>query len=191
MKRLILASASPRRMRLLKQIGLDFDVLPSSVPEAWEENTSPLEIAQKLAREKAEAIAGALQSGVVIGADTLVVLGGRILGKPQNPDEAFRSLRKLSGRSHDVITAVVLLDAESGRALADEEVTRVFFREVSDQEIHAYIASGEPMDKAGAYGIQGRGALFVKRIEGCYTNVVGLPLGKLGEMLTQMGVGNL
>jgi septum formation protein len=186
MKRLILASASPRRKRLLKQIGLDFDVLPSSVPETWEENTSPPEIALRLAREKAEAIAGNLPSGVVIGADTLVVLEGRILGKPQNPDEAFRFLRKLSGRSHDVITAVVLLDAESGRVLADVEVTRVFFREVSDQEIHAYIASGEPMDKAGAYGIQGRGVLFVKRIEGCYTNVVGLPLGKLGEMLTRI-----
>ncbi len=186
MKRLVLASASPRRMGLLKQIGLDFEVFPSSVPETWEENTSPLEIAQKLAREKAEAIAGGFPSGIVIGADTLVVLEGRILGKPQNPDEAFRFLRKLSGRSHDVITAVVLLDAESGRVLADEEVTRVFFREVSDQEIHAYIASGEPMDKAGAYGIQGRGALFVKKIEGCYTNVVGLPLGKLGEMLTRM-----
>lgn len=188
MRKLILASSSPRRRRLLEQIGLAFDVIPSSVPEEWDRASVPLEIARRLARDKARDVAGRLSSGIVIGADTLVVLDGSLLGKPRNAEEAMDTLRKLSGRSHAVITAVVVVDAESGRSRAGEEVTQVFFRELTDREIRTYVASGEPMGKAGAYGIQEKGALFVRRIEGCYTNVVGLPVARLAEMLSGMGI---
>ena len=188
MKRLILASTSPRRRDLLMQVGLNFEVVPSSVEEEHQDGLSPLEVARTLAREKASDVASRLSSGIVIGADTIVVLEGEILGKPKDPEDAFQILRKLSGRSHDVITALALIDIDSGKMITGEEITRVFFKEMIDQEISAYISTGEPMDKAGAYGIQGRGILFVRRIEGCYTNVVGLPMMKLTEMLSEMGV---
>ncbi len=188
MKRLVLASSSPRRKELLRQIGLNFDVIPSSVLEKWEENSPPREVARKLAIDKAADVAAGLSSGVVIGADTIVVLEGRILGKPKDTDDAFKILSELSGNSHEVITAVALIETESGRTVTFDATTRVFFREITNRELHAYIATGEPMDKAGAYGIQGKGILFVRRIEGCYTNVVGLPITDLAGKLSSLGV---
>jgi septum formation protein len=188
MKRLVLASSSPRRKELLKQIGLDFDVIPSSVPEKWEENSPPRDVTRKLAMDKAADVAAGLSSGIVIGADTIVLLKGRILGKPKDPDDAFKILSQLSGNFHEVITAVALIEAETGRPVTFDATTRVFFREITKRELHAYIATGEPMDKAGAYGIQGKGILFVRRIEGCYTNVVGLPITDLAEKLSALGV---
>ncbi|PIX85347.1 MAG: septum formation inhibitor Maf, partial [Nitrospirae bacterium CG_4_10_14_3_um_filter_53_41] len=175
MKRLILASASPRRRDLLAEVGLRFEVIPSSVEEEHQDGLSPLEVARTLAGEKAADVASRLTSGIVIGADTIVVLDGEILGKPKDPEDAFQMLRRLSGRSHEVITALVLIEAESGKMMTGQETTRVFFKEMTDREISAYISTGEPMDKAGAYGIQGKGMLLVRRIQGCYTNVVGLP----------------
>jgi septum formation protein len=188
MRRLILASASPRRKELLKGIGIDCEVIVSDVPEVWEAGLSPAGIARKLARDKAEAVAKTLPNGIVIGADTVVVLEGEVLGKPQDPTDAFRMLRALSGKVHEVMTAVAVIDIDQGSLQEAGATTHVHFRQLSDPEIEAYIATGEPMDKAGAYGIQGKGILFVEGIEGCYTNVVGLPLPKLAEILAGMGL---
>ncbi len=188
MKRLLLASASPRRKALLEQIGLVFQVVPSDVPESFPAGTSVREQAGVLAARKAAQIADRVASGVVIGADTVVVLDGRPLGKPEDSEQAFEMLRALSGTSHEVITAVAVMDAANGHTERGDECTQVFFRELSDGQIRSYIASGEPMDKAGAYGIQGKGALLVRRIEGCYSNVVGLPLVRLARLLEPFGI---
>jgi len=187
MERLILASASPRRKELLQGLGLVFEVMISHLPEHPEEGLPPQQIARKLARAKAEEVAGKLNDGIVIGADTLVVLDGEILGKPRDRREAAVILRHLSGRTHEVITGVTVIDTASGRTLQSEGVTQVCFRELSDDEIEQYVSTGEPMDKAGAYGIQGKGILLIERIEGCYTNVVGLPLPALADMLARLG----
>jgi septum formation protein len=191
MKKLILASASPRRKALLEQIGLVFDVVPSDVPESFPAETPPRDSAGKLAVRKAAQIADCTASGIVIGADTVVVLDGRPLGKPEDPEQAFEMLRALSGKTHEVLTAVAVINAADGRMARGDECTQVLFRELSDREIRVYIASGEPMDKAGAYGIQGKGALLVRRIEGCYTNVVGLPLVRLACLLEEFGIRTL
>ncbi len=191
MKKLILASASPRRKALLEQIGLVFDVVPSDVPESFPAETPPRDSAGKLAVRKAAQIADRTASGIVIGADTVVVLDGRPLGKPEDPKQAFEMLRALSGKAHEVITAMAVIDAADGRMARGDACTQVLFRELADREIRNYIASGEPMDKAGAYGIQGKGALLVQRIEGCYTNVVGLPLVRLARLLEGFGIRTL
>ena len=184
MSRLILASSSPRRKALLEQIGLDFEVIPSTVPETWNPGLSPAAIAQTLARRKAEEVARRISSGLVIGADTLVVLDETILGKPADRPEAVQTLKALSGKPHDVITALAVMEVESRRIIVEAESTRVYFKEIPNREIEAYVDTGEPMDKAGAYGIQSKGILFVRRIEGCYTNVVGLPIPRLAAILT-------
>ena len=192
--RLILASASPRRAALLSQIGLTFEVHPSDVVEPplnMYSNKPASEITRELALLKAKAVAEDHKEGVVIGADTLVSLDGELLGKPTDDADALRMLTPLSGTHHEVVTGVVLIDAATGQHSVWSETTQVYFRELSRTEITAYIASGEPSDKAGAYGIQGRGAAFVRRIEGCYFNVVGLPLASLVEHLSifQSNVG--
>jgi len=188
---LVLASASPRRAALLAQVGLRFEVHVSDVPEeADEAGRAPQAVALEHARAKALAVAAAAPGRLVLGADTVVVLDGDLLGKPAHAAEAAAMLRRLSGREHEVITAIVFaLDAGQGaRVLAEHaEHTRVVFRELSEDEIAWYVASGEPLDKAGAYGIQGHGALLVRRIEGCYFNVVGLPLSRTGEVLAELG----
>lgn len=188
---LVLASASPRRAALLAQVGLRFEVHVSDVPEeADEAGRAPQAVALEHARAKALAVAAAAPGRLVLGADTVVVLDGDLLGKPAHAAEAAAMLRRLSGREHEVITAIAFaLDAGQGaRVLAEHaEHTRVVFRELSEDEIAWYVASGEPLDKAGAYGIQGHGALLVRRIEGCYFNVVGLPLSRTGEVLAELG----
>lgn len=192
--RLILASASPRRASLLSQIGLTFEVCPSDVvepPLSMYSNRSASEITRELALIKAKAVAQDRNDGVIIGADTLVSLDGELLGKPSDDADALRMLTRLSGNSHEVVTGVTLIDAATGRDSVWSKTTQVYFRALSRTEITAYIASGEASDKAGAYGIQGRGAAFVRRIEGCYFNVVGLPLASLVEHLSnfQSNVG--
>ena len=185
--RLILASASPRRASLLSQIGLTFEVCPSDVvepPLSVYSNKSASEITRELALIKAKAVAQDHNDGVIIGADTLVSLDGELLGKPSDDADALTMLTHLSGSCHEVVTGVALIDAATGRDNVWSETTQVYFRELSRTEITAYIASGEASDKAGAYGIQGRGAAFVRRIEGCYFNVVGLPLASLVEHLS-------
>ncbi len=187
MKRLILASASPRRKELLEGLGLAFEIITSHCPEVWEKGLSPRQVARKLALDKADDVVGKVDSGIVIGADTLVVLEDEILCKPRDHGDAVRILKRLSGKSHEVITAVAVIDVATGQTLQGEGITQVHFRELSDEEIGRYVKTEEPMDKAGAYGIQGKGILFVEGIEGCYTNVVGLPLPALAEMLSRMG----
>lgn len=181
---LVLASASPRRSALLSQIGLTFEVRPSDVvepPHNIHSNNPASEVTQKLALLKATAVAQHFDDAIVIGADTLVSLDGKLLGKPTDDAEAFEMLTHLSGACHEVVTGVALVDTGTGRKIVWAEATQVYFRELQSTEITAYIASGETSDKAGAYGIQGRGAAFVRRIEGCYFNVVGLPLASLVE----------
>ena len=185
--RLVLASASPRRAALLSQIGLMFEVRPSDVVEPPLNvylNKPASEITRELALLKARAVAQDCCEGVVIGADTLVSLDGELLGKPTDDADALMMLTHLSSTCHEVVTGVALIDAATGQDSVWSETTQVYFRELSKTEITAYIATGEASDKAGAYGIQGRGAAFVRRIEGCYFNVVGLPLASLVERLS-------
>ena len=182
--RLILASASPRRADLLSQIGLTFEVYPSNVQEPTPQNDiSPKVVTQQLASLKAKDVAKRYTEGIVIGADTLVSYKKELLGKPQNGKQALQMLTKLSNKCHRVVTGVSLINLKENREITWSEVTKVYFRKISKDEIQHYINSGEASDKAGAYGIQGRGAAFVERIEGCYFNVVGLPLASLVEQL--------
>jgi len=181
---LILASRSPRRKRLLRQIGLKFTVRPSDVREDVLDHEPPERNAKRIALTKAVQIAKDLKIGIVIGADTIVVLGTRILGKPRTHAEARRMLRSLSGRMHTVYTAFALIDAATQKQTVQIEKTKVWFRTLSGREIAEYVASGSPMDKAGAYGIQDDyGAVFVERVEGCFYNVVGFPLTKFYKTL--------
>ncbi|WP_066353074.1 Maf family protein [Fervidicola ferrireducens] len=186
--RLILASASPRRQKLLKQIGLDFEIIPSSIDETVPPGVAPDVAAVKLAENKAIDVARRLKDGIVIAADTVVALDDSILGKPKDEEEARKMLERLSGRWHRVFTGIAVIDSSSSKKVTDYEESRVKFKNLSSVEIENYIRTGEPMDKAGAYGIQGKGALLVEKIEGCYYNIVGLPLFRLSLVLSHFGV---
>ncbi len=176
-KRIILASGSPRRRHLLRQIGISFTADESSVPEDTDGYGSPSEIVLDLSRRKAAEVASRYPEAYIIGADTIVVLDGTVLGKPANAGDAGRMLRLLSGRTHEVYTGFCIIEKPGERSVCDYEVTRVTFRRLSEEEIDAYVRSGSPMDKAGAYGIQDDyGAIFVEKIDGCFYNVVGFPL---------------
>lgn len=184
MPRLILASQSPRRRALLEQIGVpQFDILVPDVDESYDPTLTPQEIVCSICRKKAEAalILASDPDAIIITADTMVFLDGMRLGKPTDEADAAQMLRSLSGRTHTVCTGVSVARGE--RIETQAETTAVTFRTLTDAEITAYIASGDPMDKAGAYGIQGKPALFVRGIEGDYFNVMGLPLHRLGQML--------
>ncbi|MBO8128583.1 MAG: septum formation inhibitor Maf [Peptococcaceae bacterium] len=184
--KIILASSSPRRQQLLREIGLPFQVRVANVEEALTAKLSPAEQVKMLAERKACAVAEQISGGLVIGADT-VVWDGDILGKPKDENEARLMLKRLSGKEHLVYTGVSVVDVGTGSAVTDYERTRVRFRSLSEEEIIRYVATGEPLDKAGAYGIQGVGALLVEGIEGCYFNVVGLPIVKLRSLLQNFG----
>ncbi|MFZ3170574.1 MAG: Maf family protein [Carboxydocellales bacterium] len=188
MSKLILASASPRRHDLLQQMGLKFSVQVSNLEEIMDANLKPGHLVESLARQKAQQVASMLETGIVIGADTIVVQGNSIMGKPAGSKDAATMLHKLSGTSHQVLTGVAIIDAATGRERVEHEATTVWFRQLDKREITNYIAGGEPEDKAGAYAIQGLGAIFVQGIEGCYFNVVGLPVARLAEMLKYFGI---
>jgi len=188
LENIILASGSPRRKFLLQQIGLNFTCLPSNVQENLFSSRTPSELAQALACQKAGEVAGRLDNGIVIAADTLVVYMTTIMGKPSDREEAFLMLSRLSGKCHQVITGICVMDVKKMIPDQAAEITDVFFRSLSPLEINNYLDSGEWVDKAGAYAIQGRGSLLVSRIEGCYFNVVGLPLNRLSLMLKKQGV---
>ncbi|MEM1055108.1 MAG: Maf family protein [Bacteroidota bacterium] len=180
----VLASASPRRRHLLGKLGLSFDVLPSDADETWPEATAPGPAVEDLALRKAEAIARDRPEALVLGADTVVVLDGEVLGKPRDESEARATLARLAGRSHTVYTGLALVLGD--RRATAHEATGVTFGALTEEEILAYVATGSPMDKAGAYGIQDDlGALFVAGVEGDYFNVVGLPLHRLYRTLRQ------
>lgn len=181
----ILASASPRRKALLTTMGFVFESMPAHVNEDPLPNESPEDMACRLAVEKAEAIAKDHEEALVLGSDTTVVLDGQMLGKPATEAEAFTMLTTLSGRTHEVITSVALVHKASARRIVEASTTRVVFDKLSEPRIRRYVASGSPMDKAGAYGIQDdQGAFFVREIHGDYYTVVGLPLNLLHRMLT-------
>ena len=185
---IILASNSPRRKELLRQVGVSFTVDPADVDERPLPGERPEDYAVRVALDKARVAAARSKNGVIIAADTIVVVDDTILGKPADRNDAERMLTVLSNRVHRVITGLAVIDAASGKTMTNSAVTSVWFRDLSQQEIQSYIAGGEPLDKAGAYGIQGKGALLVKQIEGCYFNVVGLPLSLLGELLRKFGI---
>jgi septum formation protein len=184
--RLVLASASPRRAELLRAAGYEFVAVPADVDEACRSGEAPEAYVRRLAEAKAAAVAEPAGDAVVIGADTTVVLDGEMLGKPRDDEEAAAILRRLSGRAHDVLTGVSV--RRGGAALTDIGRARVTFVRMSADEIAWYVASGEPGDKAGAYGIQGLGSRFVERVEGSYTAVVGLPVDLVQRLLTASGV---
>lgn len=174
---IILASASPRRSELMTLAGFRFDVICADIDEIVPEKALPQEVVMSLALQKAQAVAKDHRKSAVVGSDTVVALDGKILGKPHSESEAAEMLRSLSGRSHKVFTGVAIVCGEKVTSFFEE--TEVEFYPLTDQEILDYVATGEPMDKAGAYGIQGRGAVLVKRINGDYFNVMGLPISKV------------
>ena len=194
--RIILASSSPRRRELLSCLGVEFTVIAPQVEEIPRPEEVPEAFALRAARDKAEAVRQQVLPAergplIVIAADTVVILGRRILGKPRDAQEAAAMLRLLSGRTHRVVTAVCVQELQGRRCRREEcfhTDTRVTFRPLDDWEITSYVASGEPMDKAGAYAAQGLGSSLIRRVEGSYTNVVGLPLAELAETLKKMGL---
>ncbi|WP_226667202.1 Maf family protein [Metabacillus litoralis] len=183
---LILASASPRRKELLELLQLPFEVIPSMVEEVIDEQLQPAEMVQSLAQQKAESVAKEHQDAFVIGSDTLVVYQNQMLGKPSSEDEAKETLKVLSGNTHEVFTGVSIVHEEKIQTFYEK--TAVTFFPLEEKEIEEYVLSGEPMDKAGAYGIQGFGALFVKEIAGDYFSVVGLPIARTSRELMKMGL---
>jgi septum formation protein len=195
-KVLILASTSPRRQQLLREAGIAIEVRPSHIHEEHQPGESPVDYVSRLAKEKAETVARELQSQsqpepkhglvFVLGADTTVIVDDAILEKPRDAADARRMLRLLSGRAHAVTTAVSVARPRDG-TITRTATTQVFFKKISEQEIDDYVAGGEPMDKAGAYAIQGGAGRWVERIEGEYSNVVGLPLSLVKEMLREAG----
>lgn len=183
---IILASGSPRRRELLNTLGLSFTVHPAKGEEIAPDGAGPEEIVKALSRAKAEEVARQFPDKLIIAADTIVYLDGMVLGKPKDEDDAKAMLSKLSGRAHEVYTGVTVILED--KTICESECTKVIFRDVSAEEIASYVASGDPMDKAGAYGIQGKAALMVEGLEGDYFNVMGLPLCRLGKMLGTIGV---
>jgi septum formation protein len=189
--KLILASSSPRRAEVLRDANIAFEVRSAQVEEAQRPGESARAMVSRLAEAKARAVAllvdGSKQNSIVIGADTAVELDGEIFGKPRDPAHACEILAALSGRTHHVLTGIFLLRLPDGVTRSDVESTSVTFAPLHRGEIESYVASGEPLDKAGAYGIQGRAGRFIPRIEGCYFNVVGLPLALLHTLLSELG----
>lgn len=183
----ILASGSPRRTMLLEMVGITHSVVVPTLEEDCIECDEPAKRVMLLAREKVTTVRPGVDSGIILGADTLVVREGIILEKPGDREEARGMLRTLADSWHDVYTGVCVVDVDQGLEASDYEVTRVRFRSMDSREIEAYLDTGEPMDKAGSYGIQGHGAVFIERIEGCYFNVVGLPLRTLVRLLGEIG----
>lgn len=191
--KIILASASPRRAEILRHAGFEFEVFPAQIDESILPGEDPRTYVQRLAQEKARAVALQLKKTVsevpraIVGADTTVTVNGKILGKPESAEQARAMLRDLSGRWHEVLTgiAVIAMRGSAQEEYVAVEATRVEFAELSVKEIDEYVESGEPFDKAGGYAIQGRGGKFIPRIEGCYFNVMGLPLARLYAILRE------
>ena len=188
MRKIILASASPRRKDILRMTGLKFSVFASDYEEDLNLKLKPRELARFLSRKKAESVAHKYTGAIIIAADTFIVFKNRILGKPRNSKEAGQMLRMLNGKAHSVITGFTIMDTGSGKVSSRSVKTEVYFKKLSRQEIRAYVKSKEPLDKAGAYAIQGLGAVFIEKIDGDFFNVVGLPLCALTESLKEFGV---
>ncbi|MGL6107622.1 Maf family protein [Romboutsia sp.] len=180
---IILASASPRRKEILENTNIKFSIIKSEIDEVLLENELPCQVAIRLALEKSMDIATKHRSSLVIGADTIVVLDDMVLGKPKDEEDATNMLRRLSNREHQVITGISLINLDNNKKIIDYVVSNVKFKDLSDEDIKDYINTKESLDKAGAYGIQGYGALLVEKIEGDYFNIVGLPISKISDLL--------
>lgn len=191
MRDIVLASSSPRRKQLLEALGLTFTVDATSSPEKHDFALEPSEFVSRLSLEKARLAAQRNPDAIVIAADTIGVLQGRVIGKPRTESDAVEMLKQMNGKCHTVITGYTVMDSRTQQAATRAVQTTVCLKEVSDAEIEAYVRTGEPMDKAGAYGIQGLGSILVSRIEGDYFNVVGLPVSALAESLKEFGVNLL
>ena len=187
-KQIILASASQRRRDLLRLTGLPFKVDPASCEENMNIRVSPRRLSRVLSEKKARIAAGKYRDAIIIAADTFIVFRGKIMGKPHTPAGARGMLAALSGRVHTVITGFTIIDTRTGKRISRSVETKVYFDKLTTKEINAYVRTGEPLDKAGAYAIQGIGSIFVRRIEGDYFNVIGLPLSALKSCLSQFGI---
>jgi len=186
---IILASASPRRKQLLEGLNLDFKIIPSEIEEIIDEKVFSNKLIEDLALEKAIDVRKKINyPAVIIGADTVVVIDNRVLGKPKDRQEAFEMIKMLQGKTHKVVSAIAVIDTRNEKILTDSVESRVSFKPLSDNEINSYIDTGEPMDKAGAYAIQGVGSILVSSICGCYSNIVGISTYKLAEMLKEFGI---
>ena len=188
MKRIILASSSPRRKELLEKIGLKFEVDASNCAEEIDPALEPDELVRGISLAKAKSVSSRHKDALIIAADTIGVIGKKLLGKPHTVDEARKMLAQISGKSHEVITGFTVLDTATNKVFSGTVNTKVYIKKLTGQEIAAYVRTGEPLDKAGAYGIQGLGAVIVEKIEGDYYNVMGLPLNALTNALKEFGV---
>lgn len=187
-RKIILVSTSPRRNGLLQQIGLEFEVIPSKYKEDMSLKLKPKEMVMAFAQGKAIDVAKDLKEGVVIGVDTFVVFKGEKLGKPKSKENATKILKIISGKNINVFSGICIIDIDNGKKILEHEVTKVKLKKLTDEEINNYVNTGEPLDKAGAFGIQERGAIFIEKIDGCYSNVVGLPLHCLYNNLKEIGI---
>lgn len=188
MRKIILASASPRRAEILRMTGLKFDIAASDYKEELNLTLKPRALARFLSRKKAEAVAHKYGNAIIITADTFIVLNKRLLGKPHTYKEAEKMLKMLNGKAHSVITGFTIMDTGRSKVLSRSVETKVYFRKLDAVEIKAYVKTGEPLDKAGAYAVQGLGAVFIEKIDGDFFNVVGLPLCALTESLEKFGI---
>lgn len=189
--KLVLASASPRREEILKKLNLKFTIVPAKIEEDSFDAADPVELVKTLALEKAKTVSKLVEDVLIIAADTVVVQNGQILGKPEDELEAKKMLRQLSSKQHQVITGLTVLNSQTEASLVEYNITDVTMGKISEKEIENYISTGEPLDKAGAYAIQGFGGLFIKEIKGSYYSVMGLPIHQLKELLNNFNYGIL
>ena len=190
MRKLVLASASPRRRELLSKIGLKFDIVPSKYDEKLDSDDFTYEKIEKIALCKAQDIMDKVsKDAIIISADTVVVLDGKILGKPHSKQDAFDMISALSGKTHEVITAIAMIDMKNEKTICRSQSTKVKFRKIETAEIEYYVSTEEPYDKAGAYAAQGLAAIFVEKIDGCFNNVVGISVYEVAQMLKELGYG--
>ncbi len=190
-RKIILASGSPQRKKLLETIGLDFEIEKSNYKEDISEKIPAYKLAQKLALGKAQDVAQKHKNAIIIGADSFVVLGKEFLGKPRTPQKAKEMLKKISGKKHQLITGIAIIDTKRNKIFTDYEITEVWLKKLNAKEINSYVKTKEPLDKAGGYAIQGIGSILIEKINGNYTNVVGLPINKVYKYLLKLGVNIL
>jgi septum formation protein len=187
-QKIILATTSPRRHGLAQTMGLDFEISPSNYEEDMTRKMKPKEMVMEFSYGKASDVAKKYKEGIVIGVDTIVVFNGKNLGKPKNDEQAFRMLKSFSGKKQYVLSGVCLIDCKTGKTIRDVETTEVYFKKLSDDEIESYLKTGEHKDKAGGYGIQDLSSIFIKKVNGCYFNVMGFPIYNIYKNLTKLGV---
>jgi septum formation protein len=186
--KIILATTSPRRHGLAQTMGLDFEIVPSKYEEDMSRKMKPKDMVREFSLGKASDVAKKFKKGIVIGVDTIVVFNGKNLGKPKSDNEAFKMLKSFSGKKQRVISGICLIDCEKGKIIQDFETTEVYFKKISDKEIKSYLKTGVHRDKAGGYGIQDLSSIFIKKINGCYFNVMGFPIYNIYKNLQKLGV---